>query len=66
MSQPELNESKVETRLKQMSGKAVAKGVNRCRLVDAALLERGAEGVLDRAFVNRLGRLLKTDVGFSF
>jgi hypothetical protein len=56
VTKPELNESKVDTSLKQMSGKGVTKRVNRSEFVDAALLERGAEGLLNAALRQGLSR----------
>ncbi len=54
MAQPLLNQSKIDSGLKQVRSPRMAKRVNRCLLVDAALFEGGVECILNRAFVDWL------------
>jgi hypothetical protein len=61
-----LDQSKVDPGLKQMRCPGVTKRVNRCLFVYGAFFEGRVECRLERAFVNRVGRLLKRDVSFAF
>lgn len=66
MTQPELNESQVETGFQQMRRPGMAQSVNRSEFVDATVFESGAESVLHTALRPGLSCLRQLDVVTPF